>query len=285
VDALLGVQDLTVRFGGVTAVDGVTATIEDGQFVGLIGPNGAGKTTFVDICSGFMSPDSGRLTFDSKDITELPPADRAERGVGRTFQDARLWPSVTVREAVAIALDRHVDVRDPLACAFRGSSVAESERLASRRAEEILQATGLDPYRDTFVGELSTGSRRILEIACAIAHAPDLLFLDEPTAGVAQRESEELGELLRELRDERGMTLVIVEHNIPVISGIADRLICLDLGSVLASGTPAAVLSDKAVLASYLGSEEPGSPRRKATKRKTAKRKPQSRNRPVRAGR
>jgi ABC-type branched-subunit amino acid transport system ATPase component len=197
-------------------------------------------------------------------VTALGPAGLAENGVGRTFQDAKLWPSMTVRDAIAVALDRHIDVRDPLACAFRGLSVVNSELATAARAEEILETMGLAPYRDTFVSELSTGTRRILELACAIAHAPELLFLDEPTAGVAQRESEELGELLRELRDEQHMTLVVVEHNIPVISAISDRLICLDLGAVLAEGTPSKVLADEAVLASYLGTEGEPAPRKRA---------------------
>ena len=244
------------HFGGVVAVDDVDLEVRRGDIVGIIGPNGAGKTTFVGMCSGFLSPDTGRLTFDEHETTGLKPSELAERGIGRTFQDARLWPSLTVRESLALALDRHVDVRDPFACALRGWSVVASERDVSRRVEALLERTGLVGYADTFVSELSTGTRRILELSCALAHDPDLLFLDEPTAGVAQRESEVLGELLLDLRDEEGMTLVVVEHNIPVVSAISDRLVCLDLGSVLAEGTPKAVLSNEAVLASYLGSDE-----------------------------
>jgi ABC-type branched-subunit amino acid transport system ATPase component/ABC-type branched-subunit amino acid transport system permease subunit len=244
------------HFGGVVAVDDVDLEVRRGEIVGIIGPNGAGKTTFVSICSGFLPPDSGRLSFGSHETTGLRPAELAERGIGRTFQDARLWPSLTVRESLALAFDRHVDVRDPFACALRGWAVVASERDVARRVEELLGRTGLGNYADTFVSELSTGTRRILELSCALAHDPDLLFLDEPTAGVAQRESEVLGELLLDLRDEQGMTLVVVEHNIPVVSAITDRLVCLDLGTVLAEGTPKAVLSNESVLASYLGTEE-----------------------------
>jgi branched-chain amino acid transport system ATP-binding protein len=258
------------HFGGVVAVDDVDLEVKRGEIVGIIGPNGAGKTTFVSICSGFLSPDSGRLAFGDHETTGLRPSELAERGIGRTFQDARLWPSLTVRESLALALDRHVDVRDPFACALRGWSVVASERDVARRVEELLERTGLGGYRDTFVSELSTGTRRILELACALAHDPDLLFLDEPTAGVAQRESEVLGELLLDLRDEQGMTLVVVEHNIPVVSTITDRLLCLDLGTVLAEGTPKAVLSNESVLASYLGSDDV--PKRRGKKPAVARR-------------
>ena len=254
-DVVFSADAVGKHFGGVFAVDDVTLEVKAGEILGIIGPNGAGKSTFVGICSGFLPPDNGHLYFQGDDITGLAPAELAERGVGRTFQDARLWSSLTVREAIAVALDRHVDVREPLACAFRGASVAESERAVWLRVDEVLELAGLVPYRDSFLSELSTGTRRILELACAIAHQPELLFLDEPTAGVAQRESEVLGELLVDLRDREHVTLVVVEHNIPVISAISDRMVCFDLGSVLAEGTPKAVLSDAAVLASYLGEQ------------------------------
>ena len=140
-------------------------------------------------------------------------------------------------------------------------SVVDSEREVRQRVDEVLEVTGLAPFADSFLSELSTGTRRILELAGAIAHGPDLLFLDEPTAGVAQRESEVLGELLVDLRDREHVTLVVVEHNIPVISAISDRMVCFDLGSVLAEGSPKAVLSDRAVLSSYLGEQTNGSKR------------------------
>jgi branched-chain amino acid transport system permease protein len=266
-------REVGKHYGGVVAVEDVSLEVRSGEIVGIIGPNGAGKTTFVDICSGFQVPDRGHLSFLGKDITGLAPSERAESGMGRTFQDARMWPSLTVREAIAVALDRHIEVRDPLACAFQGHSVAVSEAAMRGRVDELLEVGGLAPYADSFVAELSTGTRRILELACAIAHAPELLFLDEPTAGVAQRESEVLGELLVDLGSQQGVTLVVVEHNIPVVSAICDRLVCFDQGSVLAEGTPKAVLSDKAVLQSYLGSSNgatSGRPRRGRGGRKRA---------------
>jgi branched-chain amino acid transport system permease protein len=258
------------HFGGVVAVEDVSLDVAHGEIVGIIGPNGAGKTTFVNLCSGFIKPDEGRLSFHGNEVTGLSPSTLAERGIGRTFQDARLWPSLTVREALAVSLDRHTEVRDPLACVLRGMSVVESERDVRGRVEELLERSGLAGYRDAFVSELSTGTRRILELACALGHDPELLFLDEPTAGVAERESEVLGELLLDLRDRQGVTLVVVEHNIPVVSKISDRLVCLDLGRVLASGSPKSVLSDDAVLESYLGSN--GGPAKRRRKAKAAAR-------------
>ena len=151
------------HFGGVLAVTDVDLEVRRGEILGIIGPNGAGKSTFVNICSGFLTPDAGVLRFEGRDITHLGAAALAEDGIGRTFQDAKLWPSLTVREALAVALDRHVDVRDPLACAFRGLSVVESEKEIAVRVELLLEETGLVGYRDTFVSELSTGTRRILE--------------------------------------------------------------------------------------------------------------------------
>jgi ABC-type branched-subunit amino acid transport system ATPase component/ABC-type branched-subunit amino acid transport system permease subunit len=260
-DVIFSARSVGKHFGGVFAVDDVSLDVRSGEILGIIGPNGAGKSTFVAICSGFLSPDTGRLYFRDEDVTRLRASERAERGLGRTFQDARLWSSLTVREAIAVALDRHVAVREPLACAFRGMSVVDSEREVRQRVDEVLEVTGLAPFADSFLSELSTGTRRILELAGAIAHGPDLLFLDEPTAGVAQRESEVLGELLVDLRDREHVTLVVVEHNIPVISAISDRMVCFDLGSVLAEGSPKAVLSDRAVLSSYLGEQTNGSKR------------------------
>ncbi len=276
-DVIFSADSVGKHFGGVFAVDDVTLDVTAGEILGIIGPNGAGKSTFIGVCSGFLPPDNGRLYFQGEDITGLRPSELAERGLGRTFQDARMWSSLTVREAIAVALDRHVEVREPLACAFRGMSVVDSERAVWERVDEVLASTGLEPYRDSFLSELSTGTRRILELACAIAHGPELLFLDEPTAGVAQRESEVLGELLVDLRDREHVTLVIVEHNIPVVSSISDRMVCFDLGSVLAEGSPKAVLSDKAVLSSYLGEQTNG--HAEAKRRRQQARKPRARTR------
>ncbi|MBV8295482.1 MAG: ATP-binding cassette domain-containing protein [Acidimicrobiia bacterium] len=252
----LEVSGVSRRFAGVVAVDAVDLRVEEGQILGIIGSNGAGKTTLFDLCSGFLPVDTGHVLLDGRDVTELSAAARADRGMGRSFQDARLFPSMTVAETLATALERHVDVREPTACAFRVGAVAESEGRVADRVEELLDAMGLERYRDAFVSELSTGTRRIVELACAIAHEPRVLLLDEPSSGIAQRETEALAELLLQLRDTTGASLAIIEHDIPMVTSIADELVCLHLGRMIARGTPANVLEDPEVVSSYLGTSE-----------------------------
>jgi len=252
----LEVRAMRKRFGGVAAVDGVDLEVSDGRVLGVIGSNGAGKTTLFDLVSGFLTPDSGRVYFRGRDVTDLSAAGRAELGLGRSFQDARLFPSLTVRETLAAALERHIDVRDPLACTFHLGAVVESERQVSERVEELIETMGLGRYGDAFISELSTGTRRIVELACAMAHRPSVLLLDEPSSGIAQRETEALGHVLLDLRDRTGASLVVIEHDIPLISAISDRLVCLHLGQVLSQGPPEDVLADPAVVASYLGDDD-----------------------------
>jgi branched-chain amino acid transport system ATP-binding protein len=254
--ARLRVEGVVVRFGGVIAVNGLDLDAGAGQILGLIGANGAGKTTLFDACSGFVRPDAGRVLLEGEDVTGMSPWDRAELGLGRSAQDARLFPSMTVVEALATALERHVEVREPIACTLRVGATIESEQAVAARVDELLDRMGLAPYRDLFVSELSTGMRRILDLACALAHEPEVLLLDEPSTGLAQRETEVLGELLVRLRDDTGATLVVVEHDVPLVSQVADELACMHLGRVIARGAPAKVLEDPAVVAAYLGTDE-----------------------------
>ncbi|MBV9041883.1 MAG: ATP-binding cassette domain-containing protein [Acidimicrobiia bacterium] len=253
---VLEVRDLGRRFAGVVAVDNVDLRVEEGQILGIIGSNGAGKTTLFDLCSGLLAADTGHVLIDGRDVTELGAPGRAERGLGRSFQDARLFPSMTVTETIATALERHVDVREPTACAFRVGAVVESEHEVADRVEELLDTMGLQRYRDAFVSELSTGTRRIVELACAIGHEPRVLLLDEPSSGIAQRETEALADLLLQLRDTTGASLAVIEHDIPMVTAIADELICMHLGRVIARGRPADVLEDPEVVSSYLGTSE-----------------------------
>jgi branched-chain amino acid transport system ATP-binding protein len=252
----LEVHGISRRFAGVVAVDDVDLRIEEGQILGIIGSNGAGKTTLFDLCSGFVAADSGHVLLDGRDVTDLGAAGRAERGIGRSFQDARLFPSMTVTETLATALERHVDVREPMACAFRVGAVVESESEVATRVEELLDTMGLQRYRDAFISELSTGTRRIVELACAIAHEPRVLLLDEPSSGIAQRETEALADLLLQLRDTTGASLAVIEHDIPLVTSIADELVCLHLGRVIARGPSAEVLENEEVVDSYLGTSE-----------------------------
>ncbi|MEA3019236.1 MAG: branched-chain amino acid transport system ATP-binding protein livF, partial [Actinomycetota bacterium] len=201
---LLELEGVVKRFGGIKAVDSVDFQVREGEILGLIGPNGAGKTTVFDLISGFLVPDAGRITFAGEDVTQWSPDRRARAGLGRSFQDARLFASLSVAENIAVALERHLEVRDPLAEALGLPEVAESEIDVAWRVHELIDLLGLDAFRNKFVSELSTGSRRIVDLAMAIAHEPSVLILDEPSSGIAQRETEALGPLLLRIQREVG---------------------------------------------------------------------------------
>ena len=250
------VTNVRRRFGGVVAIDDVSLGVDAGRVLGIIGSNGAGKTTLFDICSGFLPPDEGHVLLDGADITDVGAPGRAALGMGRVFQSARLFPSLTVSEAIAVALERHVAVRDPFLCLLDTPATAASEAAVRDRVDELIAEMRLDGYRDSFISELSTGTRRVVELACILAHAPKILLLDEPSSGIAQRECEALGELLLDIRERTGTTMVVIEHDMPLVSSIADELVCLHLGRVIARGRPESVLLDEAVLASYLGSDD-----------------------------
>jgi ABC-type branched-subunit amino acid transport system ATPase component/ABC-type branched-subunit amino acid transport system permease subunit len=241
--------DLRKSFGGVRAVDGVTITVEPGEIVGLIGPNGAGKTTTFELLGGFRRPDTGRVELGGVDVTRLGPEERGRRGLIRSFQDATLFPTMTVLDAVRLGFER---VR-PTRLVATALGWRESERDKDRLAREVIASMGLDAYRNRAIQELSTGTRRLTELACLIALQPTLLLLDEPSSGIAQRESEALGGLLRDLRDELGITLLVIEHDIPLVMGISDRVVVMDTGRIIADGPPDAVRRDPRVLDSYLG--------------------------------
>ena len=253
---VLEVRDVARSFGGVAALSGVDLEVGPGEILGVIGSNGAGKTTLFDVCSGFLAPNGGRILLNGRDVTGASAAARADLGLGRSFQDARLFPSMTVVEALATAFERHTEVRDPLACVFAVGAAVESERSVKARVDELIEAMNLTRYRDAFVSELSTGTRRIVELAATVAHRPNVVLLDEPSSGIAQRESEALAQVLLDLRTRTGAALIVIEHDIPLVSSIAETMVCLHLGQVIARGTPSAVLRDPAVVASYLGTDD-----------------------------
>ncbi len=253
--AHLECRELTKRFGGITAVGGVDLVVPPGRIIGLIGHNGAGKTTLFDMLSGFVDLDGGRVLLDGTDISDEPPHRRPILEVGRSFQEALLYPSLTVTDCVKVALERHLANRDPVAAALHLPASTDSERSAHARAEALIDLLGLDAYRDRPTGELSTGTRRIVELACLLAQDPAVILLDEPSAGVAQSESEALGPLLRRIQAETGCSLVVIEHDMGLLSGLCDELVALEQGRVIARGTPEDVLADPAVVASYLGTD------------------------------
>jgi branched-chain amino acid transport system ATP-binding protein len=252
---VLQVNGLTRRFGGITAVDDVTFELEEGQILGLIGPNGAGKTTIFDILSGLLSADRGRIMFKDVDITSLGADKRAALGLGRSFQDARIFPTLTVAENIAIGLERHLTERDHLAALLNLPAVQQQEEDVAFTVDDLIDLMSLGAFRDKFVAELSTGSRRIVDLAMAIAHDPTVLLLDEPSSGIAQRETEALGPLLKRIQREAGCALLIIEHDMPLIRSISDQIIALDLGAVVTQGTPDEVLTDPHVVSSYLGGD------------------------------
>jgi branched-chain amino acid transport system ATP-binding protein len=249
----LAVHELTRRFGGIRAVDRVTFDVHEREIVGVIGPNGAGKTTMFDLVSGFIPVDSGRILLAGDDITSASPSARAAAGLGRSFQDALLFPEMTVLETLEVATERWVGNRSAVAAAMRLPMVFDDEERTRLRAEELMEMLALSRFRTSFVRELSTGTRRVLDLACQVAHRPTVILLDEPSSGIAQREVESLAPVLRRLRDEMGAALVVIEHDIPLVSSISDRLVALDMGQVIATGRPDDVLVHPQVVESYLG--------------------------------
>jgi ABC-type branched-subunit amino acid transport system ATPase component/predicted MFS family arabinose efflux permease len=256
----LEVTDVSKRFGGVTALNDVSFTVRRSEILGFIGPNGAGKTTLFDVVCGFLPADGGAIRLEtdrgSYDLSRKSAQARAQLGLGRSFQDGRLFPALTVQETIAVALETHVKARNPLAAGLHLPHVMLSERRVRNRVDELVDMVGLGAFRDKFVHELSTGSRRIVDLACVLAHEPAVLLLDEPSSGIAQREAEALAPLLTRVRDTLGATLLVIEHDLPLLTSIADRMIALDLGEVIAEGEPANVVRHPAVIASYLGTTE-----------------------------
>ena len=250
---ILEVDGLVKRYGGVVAVDGATFDLREGEVLGLIGPNGAGKTTIFDMISGYQLPDEGIVRFDGVDITSLAPEERANRKLIRRFQDARLFPSLTVFETLLVSLEQRVEVKSSLLAAFSAPQARASERRVRQRAERLLELLELGDYRDKFVKELSTGLRRIVDLACVLGAEPVLLLLDEPSSGIAQAEAESLGPLLKRVRFETGCSILIIEHDMPLISAVSDELIAFERGRVISRGLPPDVLADERVIESYLG--------------------------------
>ncbi|HYZ93795.1 MAG TPA: ATP-binding cassette domain-containing protein [Actinomycetota bacterium] len=249
--ALLEARSLSKSYGGVLAVDDVSVRVDAGETVGLIGPNGAGKTTLFELLGGFTRPDGGRVFFDGEDVSRLGPSERGRLGLIRSFQDAALFPTMTVIEAVQLALER----TSPTSFFGSAAGFMGAERRKERRAREIVSSMGLDAYRNKQIQELSTGTRRITEIACLIALQPTLLLLDEPSSGIAQRETEALGRLLDDLKRRLSLTLFVIEHDIPLIMGISDRVFAMDAGRIIAAGAPTTVRRDRAVVEAYLGGD------------------------------
>ncbi|MGA1245385.1 MAG: MFS transporter [Ilumatobacteraceae bacterium] len=252
-EVVLATRDVVTSFGGIRAVDGVSLDVHAREIIGVIGPNGAGKTTLFDVISGFAPLFAGSVHVGGVDVSSASPNGRARAGLGRSFQDARLFPELTVAETLAVSLERWVGNRSALAASMYLPPVFDSEQEIRSRVAELIELLGLGDFERKFVRELSTGTRRIVDIACLVAHRPTVIMLDEPTSGLAQREVEALAPVVRRLRDEMGAALLVVEHDIPFVSSVADRLVAMDQGRVVTSGPPAEVLAHPQVVESYLG--------------------------------
>ncbi len=250
----LAVTDLSVRFGHRVVVQQVSLEVHRGEVVGLIGANGAGKTTLMNAIGGYV-PSSGDIEVLGQAVQHLRAHQRAAIGLGRTFQDAALFPDLTVRETVAVAVEARARAGFPTV-ALGLPKAGRLERAKQARADEILDLLGMGDFGQRFISELSTGMRRIVELACLLATDSRMLCLDEPTAGIAQREAEAFGPLLLRIREELGASMLVIEHDMPLVMSISDRVYCLEAGRVICSGDPDTVRNDPQVVASYLGTDD-----------------------------
>jgi ABC-type branched-subunit amino acid transport system ATPase component len=252
--AALRVEEVSVRFGPRAVVDRVSLDVAPGEIVGLIGANGAGKSTLMNAVGGFVRS-TGVIEVLGQDVQGRPPHGRAALGLGRTFQDAALFADLTVRETVQTAVEARARARFvPVALGLPRARRAERAKRA--HAGEVLDLVGLGDHGERFVSELSTGMRRLVELACLVATDARMLCLDEPTCGIAQREAEAFGPLLVRVRQELGASMLVIEHDMPLVMAISDRIVCLEAGAVIATGAPDSVRHDPRVVASYLGTDE-----------------------------
>jgi branched-chain amino acid transport system ATP-binding protein len=245
--SLLKVENVSKHFGSLIAVNDVSMTVESGELRAIIGPNGAGKTTFFNMISGFLTQTAGRIIFDGEDVSNLPPARRVWRGIARTFQITEVFPELTVRENLRVPVE--------VAAGYRLSPwlARDSDGEISARVTELLDMGKLTEKADRLVGELSHGDQRATEIMMALALKPRLLLLDEPTAGMGDQETYDITQLIRKLHRDQKLSIVLIEHDMRVVFHLADRILVLAEGTMLAEGTPKEIAASEVVQAAYLG--------------------------------
>jgi ABC-type branched-subunit amino acid transport system ATPase component len=253
--ARLEVDSVVVAFGGLQAIAGADLYAEPGSIVGLIGPNGSGKTTMLDVISGLVSPDAGTVRLDGESLVEYLPEERVALGVVRSFQDCRLFPELRVEDVLLLTQDalRPVGV---LSSTLQMPWARRSERSKRAALDQVMAAFGIERFRHHRIAHLSTGTRRVVDLASIVLARPRLLLLDEPTAGIAQREAEAFVPLLRRLHEVADTTIVLVEHDVPLVFELSTKVVMMETGTVVSSGTPAEVRHDPRALAAYLGASD-----------------------------
>ncbi|MFK5884038.1 MAG: ABC transporter ATP-binding protein [Candidatus Izemoplasma sp.] len=250
--AILEVKNLTIKFGGLTAVDNFDISVEEGELVGLIGPNGAGKTTIFNLLTGVYSPTSGSITLSGKSTLNKKPSEIVMLGSSRTFQNIRLFREMTVIDNIKVAYHNEMSY-SLLTSILKTKKFHKEEKKAEQVAYDLLKVFGLESYRDELSKNLPYGKQRKLEIARALATKPKILLLDEPAAGMNPQETEELMATIKSIKDDFNVSILLIEHDMKLVMGICERIVVVDYGKIIAKGTPKEIRSNKNVIKAYLG--------------------------------